>query len=295
MYTSLGKYQPYNTVVHKMDARVKLVTMIILMVSVFMTYSENSFMNLTIYAILFVSFLLLSAFAKVSFLSIFKSLAAIWVMILFVMILNVFFAKPTIPEGVDPKPYIAISIGSVDIYWLSIVNLLYVISRLVLIIMITNIFTSTTKPMEMTNALEWLLWPLGLIGVPIHKFAMAISLALRFIPTLQEETDRIMKAQASRGVDYKQGKFKEKIKALVALIIPLFMTAFTTSGQLADAMEARGYDPNANRTRYKTNHWGIRDFMGCLFALCWLAGVIVLAIMQPDIYKFFQVTLPMVK
>ena len=73
------------------------------------------------------------------------------------------------------------------------------------------------------------------------------------------------------------------------------MTAFTTSGQLADAMEARGYDPNANRTKYKTNHWGIRDFMGCLFALCWLAGIIVLAIMQPDIYKFFQVTLPIVK
>ncbi len=295
MYTSLGKYQPYNTVVHRMDARVKLVTMIILMVSVFMTYSQNSFMNLTIYAILFVSFILLSLLAKVSFLSIFRSLAAIWVMIIFVLILNVFFTKPAIPEWVDPQPYIAFSIGSLNIYWLSIVNLLYVIARLVLIIMITNIFTSSTKPMEMTNALEWLLWPLGLIRVPIHKFAMAISLALRFIPTLQEETDRIMKAQASRGVDYKQGKFKEKVKALIALIIPLFMSAFTTSGQLADAMEARGYDPNAKRTRYKTNHWGLRDYMGCLFAACWLAAIIVLCILQPDIFAFFNIPVPLVK
>ncbi|MCR4699117.1 MAG: energy-coupling factor transporter transmembrane protein EcfT [Bacilli bacterium] len=295
MYTSLGKYQPYNTFIHKMDARVKLVTMIILMVSVFMTYSQNSFMNLTIYAVLFVSFIIISLLAKVSFLSIFRSLAAIWVMIIFVLILNVFFTKPSLPEGVDPTPYIAFSIGALNIYWLSIVNLLYVIARLVLIIMITNIFTSSTKPMEMTNALEWLLWPLGLIRIPLHKFAMAISLALRFTPTLQEETDRIMKAQASRGVDYKQGKFKEKIKALVALIIPLFMSAFTTSGQLADAMEARGYDPNAKRTRYKTNHWGLRDFMGCLFATAWVAGIVLLCVYQPDIYAFFNVPLPLVK
>jgi energy-coupling factor transport system permease protein len=252
-------------------------------------------MNLTIYAVLFLAFIVISMLAKVSFLSIFRSLAAIWVMIIFVLILNVFFTKPSLPAGVDPTPYIAFSIGALNIYWLSIVNLLYVIARLVLIIMITNIFTSSTKPMEMTNALEWLLWPLGLIRIPIHKFAMALSLALRFVPTLQEEADRIIKAQASRGVDYKQGKIKDKVKSIVSLIIPLFVSAFTSSGQLADAMEARGYDPNAKRTKYKTTHWSIVDTISLFLAASFLTGAILLAIFPYDLFSALQITLPKLK
>lgn len=290
MNTSFGKYLPYNSFVHHIDARIKLIDVIIFMVAIFMTYSDNAFMNLTIYAVIFILLILLSFIAKVSFLSIFKSMAALWMMLLFVLILNVFFTKPT-----DPTIGIAFTIGSVNIYWIAIINVLYVFSRLLLVVMITNIFTSTTKPMEMTNALEWLLFPLSLIKIPIHKFAMAISLALRFIPTLQEETERIMKAQASRGVDYKQGKMKEKIKALIALIIPLFMTAFTTSGQLADAMEARGYDPNAKRTKYKTDCFSYRDVIAIIFSLIILTSIILLAIYHFDIYEMLNITVPRVK
>lgn len=290
MNTSFGKYLPYNSFVHHIDARIKLIDVIIFMVAIFMTYSDNAFMNLTIYAVIFILLILLSFIAKVSFLSIFKSMAALWMMLLFVLILNVFFTKPT-----DPTIGIAFTIGSVNIYWIAIINVLYVFSRLLLVVMITNIFTSTTKPMEMTNALEWLLFPLSLIKIPIHKFAMAISLALRFIPTLQEETERIMKAQASRGVDYKQGKMKEKIKALIALIIPLFMTAFTTSGQLADAMEARGYDPNAKRTKYKTDRFSYRDVIAIIFSLIILTSIILLAIYHFDIYEMLNITIPRVK
>ncbi len=293
--TSLGKYQAYNTFVHRIDARIKLIAMLLSMVSVFLTYSENIFMSLTIYAGIFLLLFVLGLFAKVSFLSIFKTLSALWVMITFVMIINVFFTKPTLSPNIDPTPYIAFKIGVVDIYWLAIVNFLLVLSRLILVIMITNIFTSTTKPMEMTNAIEWLLFPLSLLHVPVQKFAMMISLALRFIPTLQEETERIIKAQASRGVDYKQGKFKEKIKALIALIIPLFMSAFTTSGQLADAMEARGYDPDAKRTRYKTNHWSTVDTLAVIFIVLALGAIITMMIYQPDLYKALNINLPMVK
>lgn len=290
MNTSLGKYQAYNTFVHRMDPRVKLCSMIILMVSIFLTYTENPFMNLTIYACIFILLLILGLLAKTSFLSIFRSLLGIWVMILFVLILNVFFTKPT-----NPDVGIAFTIGSLKIYWLAIINLLYVFSRLLIVIMITNIFTSTTKPMEMTNALEWLLFPFSLIKIPVHKFAMAISLALRFVPTLQEETDRIMKAQASRGVDFKQGKFKEKVQALISLIIPLFMSAFTTSGQLADAMEARGYDPNAKRTKYQTYSWSLNDCFGVLFASAMIAGMVLLSVYKPDLYEMLHISLPQVR
>lgn len=290
MNTSLGKYQAYNTFIHKLDSRVKLISMIFFMVIVFLSYSSNPFMNLTIYAAIFVLLLIIGILAKVSFLSIFKSLFGLWMMIIFVLILNVFFTKPK-----DLSVGIAFSIGSVNVYWMAIVNMLYVLARLIIVIMITNIFTSTTKPMEMTGALEWLFYPLSFIKVPIHKFAMAISLALRFIPTLQEETSRIMKAQASRGVDYSQGKIKDKLKAIVSLIIPLFISSFTTSGQLADAMEARGYDPDAKRTRYRTNHWSMRDTLSCVFIALLLAGVVLLMVYQIDIYEMLNIQVPQVQ
>ncbi len=290
MNTSLGKYQPYDTFIHKLDSRVKLIGMLAFMVSVFLSYSSNPFMNLTIYLGIFIILFIIGLLSRVSFLSIFKSLIGLWMMILFVMILNVFFTKPT-----DLSIGIAFTIGSVNVYWIAIVNMLYVLSRLIIVIMITNIFTSTTKPMEMTGALEWLFYPLSLIRIPIHKFAMAISLALRFIPTLQEETNRIMKAQASRGVDYTQGKLKDKLKAIVALIIPLFISSFTTSGQLADAMEARGYDPDARRTRYKTNHWAIRDTLSCLFIAMLITGMVLLMVYRVDLYQIFDISVPQVQ
>lgn len=290
MNTSLGKYQAYNTIIHKMDARIKTISMIIFMVSIFISYCDNPFMNLTTYAVIFLVILLIGFIAKVSFLSIFRSLLGVWVMVLFILVLNIFFTKP-----LNPGVGIAFSIGSLDIYWSAINNMLLVFSRLLIVIMLTNIYTSTTKPMEMTNALEWWFYPLSLIKVPIHKFAMAISLALRFVPTLQEEANKIMKAQASRGVDFKQGKFKEKVKSLISLIIPLFISSFTISGQLADAMEARGYDPDAKRTKYKVNKWSMIDTFGVIFSLCLIAGIVLMCIYKVDMYAFFKINVPTIK
>ena len=146
-----------------------------------------------------------------------------------------------------------------------------------LMIMITTVLTATTKPLDMTLGIEDLLKPFEKIHVPAHEIAMLISIALRFIPDLIEETQRIMKAQESRGVDLKEGKMKERIMAILSLIVPLFVSAFQRAEDLANAMEARGYAPGEKRTRYKVLKMTGRDWMllaGAslvLIAMIWLA------------------------
>ncbi len=285
MNITLGKYQAYNTIFHRMDCRIKLIGLIIFMVASFLNYGltkvNGAYSNLIVYIFLFVILFIFTLISKTSFLQLFKSLKALWVMLLFLLIIQIFLPSANVSGDV------AFNIFNRDIYYSTIINLAYIFLRLILIMMLTNIFTSTTKPMEITSAMEWLLYPLKLVKVPVHKLAMAISLALRFIPTLIEETNRIMKAQASRGVDYKQGKFKEKLKAIIALIIPLFMQAFITSGELADAMEARGYDPNAKRTRYRSNKWTLKDTVSVILLACFLSGMITLAIIKFDYTSIF--------
>jgi energy-coupling factor transport system permease protein len=147
-----------------------------------------------------------------------------------------------------------------------------------LMIMITTSLTATTKPLDLTLAIEDLLAPMKRFGVPAHEIAMMISIALRFIPTLIEETERIMKAQASRGVDLKEGKFKEKIMAILSLIVPLFVSSFQRAEDLADAMEARGYVPSAKRTRYKQLKRTLKDYVMITIVLLLLAGLILMAV-----------------
>ena len=144
---------------------------------------------------------------------------------------------------------------------------------------LTLILTSTTKPMDLTYGLEWLMTPLKVLHFPVHEVAMTISLALRFIPTLLDETDRIMKAQASRGVDFQEGKLSEKIRAIVSLIVPLFISAFQRSDELANAMEARGYDPSKKRTRYRLLKWKTRDTLSMIFILVIFGATLALSIL----------------
>lgn len=285
MNITLGKYQAYNTVFHRMDCRIKLIGLIIFMVASFLNYglsqTYGAYSNIIVYICLFVMLFIFTLISKTSFLQLFKSLKAMWLMLIFLLLIQIFLPSTKVSGD------IAFTVFNRNIYYSTIINLSYILIRLILVMMMTNIFTSTTKPMEITTAMEWLLYPLKFIKVPIHKLAMALSLALRFIPTLIEETNRIMKAQASRGVDYKQGKFKEKIQAIISLIIPLFMQAFITSGELADAMEARGYDPNAKRTRYRSNKWSIKDTVSVILLACFLSGMITLAVIKFDYTSIF--------
>ena len=183
---------------------------------------------------------------------------------------------------------VAFQIGSVNVYWDGIIKTCYIIIRLLLIIMVTTILTATTKPMELTFALEWLLSPLKVVKVPVHIIAMTLSLALRFIPTLAEEANKIMRAQASRGVDFKEGKLKDKFKAITSLIIPLFVTSILRSGELADAMEARGYNPLGKRTKYRKRKWDAANTVSLILTAGFLAGMIVLSIYQPDFIELIK-------
>lgn len=265
---SLGRYVPRNTLIHRMDARNKIICLILLMVAIFISYPtvEITFIVGGALATFIVALLLIS---RVSIIDVFKSLRVLWFFVLLLMIINV-FSPPTGSVNV------AFSIGKVNIYWEAIFQSLKIILRLVLMIELTMILTATTKPLELTDGLEWFMTPLKVIKFPAHEVAMTISIALRFIPTLLDETDRIMKAQSSRGVDFKHGKLSTRMKAIVSLIIPLFISSFQRSEELADSMEARGYDPKAPRTKYRKLKFTLNDLFTFLLSGVLLASVIVI-------------------
>lgn len=256
---SLGRYAPYDSFIHRMDPRNKIICLIALMIAVFVSYStwELTFIVGGIMALLVFSLLLIS---HISFKQFFKSLKALWIVVIFLLIVNCL---------VPPKSatVVAFTIGNFNIYVDAILQSVKITIRLVLMITLSLILTATTKPLELTYALEWFLSPLKVIKFPAHEVAMTISIALRFIPTLLDEVDRIMKAQSSRGVDFKHGKISTKFKAIISLIVPLFISAFQRSEELADAMEARGYDPKQKRTRYRKLSWRVSDFFICIFCL----------------------------
>ena len=265
----LGRYVAHNSFIHRMDPRNKIFCLVALMVAVFISYSTYEMTFIVGGALLvFISALLL--IAKVRITDIFKSLKVLWFFVLLLMIINVF--SP--PVGAIN---VAFHIGKKAIYWESIFQSLKIILRLVLMIMLTMLLTATTKPLDLTYALEWYMTPLKLIKFPTHEIAMTISIALRFIPTLLDETDRIMKAQSSRGVDFKHGKLSSRIKAIVSLIIPLFISSFQRSEELADSMEARGYDPKAKRTRYRILKFSFGDLIGFFLSCIILTAVIFIS------------------
>jgi energy-coupling factor transport system permease protein len=272
---TLGKYVPYNSIIHRLDPRGKLVAMIIFMVTIFLRFA-SVWMNFFVYGVLFIILLVVMMIAHIRFSMLFKQLKAMWMMVLILLIINVLVPGDesmgmfTFPNGWN-------------LYYSSIYNTVYIVIRLIMMLGVSLVLTATTKPLEITNALEWFMRPLKVIRFPVHEIAMTISLALRFIPTLLEETERIMKAQASRGVDFEHGKFKEKIRAIISLIIPLFISAFQRSGELADAMEARGYNPSAKRTKFRISKWHVRDTIGSLLVLALLGGLITLKVMNIDV------------
>jgi energy-coupling factor transport system permease protein len=269
---TLGRYAPFNSFVHRLDPRSKLLILVLMMVAVFYGYTSQV-MTFVMGGILLLLILVILLISRISIRQLFSSLRALWIMIIILLLINVLVP----PIGASK---VAFSIGSFNIFWESILQSAKIILRLVMMISLTLILTATTKPLDLTYALEWYMYPLKLIKFPTHEIAMTISIALRFIPTLLDETMRIMNAQASRGVDFEHGKIKEKIKAILSLIVPLFMSAFQRSEELANAMEARGYNPRAKRTRYRNLHWGVGDTFSLIFITVLTAGVIVTSAMN---------------
>ena len=212
--------------------------------------------------------------------TIFKSLKPMMFMMIFLFIINMFVYQ----EG-----YVLFTIPFLNftLYLDSITQTLFIIIRLALMLAVTTILTTTTKPLDMTYGLEWYMSPLKVICFPAHEIAMTISIALRFIPTILEETERIIKAQKSRGVDLEEGKLKEKIGAIISLLIPLLISSFQRSEELSDAMEARGYNPSAKRTRYRVLKFKISDLISSIVTILLLTSIILLGVFNLQIVTWF--------
>ena len=257
-----GRYLPLNSFIHRLDPRMKIGALLILLISVFF---DVGFLG---YAILSALVTVMVILSRVAFKQLAKAVKPMIFMMCFLMFFNLLFMR---------TGDLLFKFSFIEIYSGALIQTLYIVIRLVLIIIMTTILTATTKPLDLTLGIEHLLSPLKKIGFPTHVVAMMISIALRFIPTLLEETQRIMKAQASRGVEFSEGSIKDKILAIVSLIIPLFISAFQRAEDLANAMESRNYNPEAPRTRYKQLNWTIADTLSLLTVILTSGTVIVLS------------------
>lgn len=259
---ALGRYLPLTSIIHNMDPRAKIGAMLLMMVAIFIPAGYTG------YIIIGIAVVLTALLAKLKLSFLWRAMKPMLFMLSFLLIINLLVVR---------SGDVLITIGSWNIYTDALTQTLYIVIRLALMIMITTILTATTKPLELTLGIEDLLKPFKVIGVPAHDIAMMISIALRFIPTLIEETQRIMKAQASRGVDMENGKLMEKVKAILSLIVPLFVSAFQRAEELAYAMEARGYIPSRPRTRYKQLKMHGKDVALLLLSVLILVGMIILS------------------
>lgn len=274
MSNIFGKFTHYNTIIHKCDPRIKIFGLILIMIICFLPYGNNYMNQLLILAVLGLFIFLTMIIAKINFLDLFKSLKMIWFMAIFLLIINVF-----IPYGNNEHPMIIFSNGY-TLYWEGLLNTFMVLFRLILMIALTMILTSTTSPMDITYGFEWFMMPLKLIKFPTQVVAMTMSLALRFIPTLLEEANRIMKAQKSRGVDYQHGFLMKKLKSITTLIIPLLISCFSISDDLSLAMEARGYDPYSKRSRYRILKFSHYDLIVIIVLLLIVSFFIFIAVIS---------------
>ncbi len=277
---TLGRYVPYPSFINKLDPRVKLFSMILFMTTIFLRFS-TVWMNLIMYGVIFIVITTLMRIAHIRLKTMFRQLKALWLMMIFLLVINLL-----VPNTTEISTYFLL--GSIRIYWSAILQTFYIVFRLILMIGLTLMLTGTTRPLDLTYAIEWYLTPFKVIRFPTHEVAMTIAIALRFIPTLLDETMRIMKAQASRGVDFMGGKFSEKVRAIVSLIVPLFISAFQRSEELANAMEARGYDPQAKRTRYRQLRWIRRDTWSAFTMVVFFSLMLTLNILQFDVVGMFS-------
>lgn len=240
---TLGQFFPGNSFIHKLDPRTKVLMMIILIVGIF---SVNNFYGYAILGIFIFSVIFVS---KVPFKYVLKGLRPVMLFIAFTAIFNLFLTDGRILW----------SYGFLKITYEGLNLAIFMVLRLFFLILGTSVLTLTTSPIALTDAIERLLSPFKKIGVPAHELAMMMTIALRFIPTLLDETDKIIKAQTARGVDFESGNIINRAKAMVPILIPLFISSFRRADELAVAMECRCYRGGDNRTRLKQLKMTKRD------------------------------------
>ena len=265
---AFGQYCEGSSFLHRLDPRWKIIFSLVYIVAIFLAR------NIFAFALVGASIILLWALSGIRAGILVKGLRPLLFIIAFTAIINIFWMKGEIP--LLPETWFF------QIYLEGIINAALIVLRVMVLVTGTSIMlTYTTTPIALTDGIEQLLSPLAKIKVPVHEFSMMMTIALRFIPTLIEETDKIMAAQKARGSDFSQGSLVRRARALVPILVPLFISAFRRAEDLATAMECRCYTGGAGRTRMNVLHSTWRDLV-MLFILCaFVAGVILLNIFAP--------------
>ena len=257
---TLGQFFPGTSVVHRLDPRTKLVILVAYIVALFVAGSWVS------YGLCFLFLALSVALSRIPLKAIFHGLKPLVFILIFTGLLNILFTPGKA----------LVSLGVLKITMEGIVMAAKMVSRIMMLICATFLLTYTTSPIALTDGLEALLKPLNYIKVPVHELSMMMCIALRFIPTLIEETDKIMSAQKARGADFESGNLIQKVKALVPILVPLFISAFRRADELATAMECRCYQGGEGRTKMKLLRYKRNDYLVYLLGILLLAAVITL-------------------
>ena len=261
---TLGQFFPGFSLLHKLDPRTKLISAILFIVSIFLAKTPLAFFALAVFtiALIFIS--------RISFSVILRGIRPVVYILIFTSLLNIFMTKGESAPLVD--------FWIIEIYREGIIRAVFMTLRVILLIIGSSLLlTYTTSPISLTDGLESLLSPLAKIGIPVHVFSMMMTIALRFIPTLVEETDKIMNAQKSRGADFASGSLVRRAKALIPLLVPLFVSAFKRAEELAVAMECRCYRVDKKRTKLVKLTFRAKDFLSLLIFAAFLAGIVLIS------------------
>lgn len=260
---SFGQYYPADSVIHRLDPRTKVILTVFYIVLTFWAKSAVAF------AALFLSAALLIVLSKIPMRMVLRSLRAIAMIAVFTSAINIFATKGEIL--LTPESW------KIQIYAEGLWRALFMVLRILILIVGSSIFlTYTTTPISLTYALESLLSPLKVVKVPVHDFAMMMSIALRFIPTLSEETEKIMNAQKARGADFTSGNLIRRAKALIPILVPLFVSAFNRAFELASAMECRCYNNGKDRTRLHVLRFHVSDWVMISVVVAFGVGLLCL-------------------
>ena len=260
---SFGQYYPTKSFVHRCDPRAKILFLIVYIVAIFLS---KNFYAIGACAALFA---VVAIFSGVPFSSLLRSVKAVLFLLIFMTVLNLFFFQG---ETVWWQ-WRFIVVTKEAVYYT-----IFLAARLFLLVLSSSLLTLTTTPVSLADGIESLLSPLKVIRFPVHELALIMSIALRFIPILTDETGRIMNAQKARGADFETGSLTKRVKAIIPILIPLLISAFRRADELGDAMEARCYSGSKVRTKYKKLTFGWRDVVAFLAVAFLLAGVILLRI-----------------
>lgn len=263
---TIGQYYNAESVIHKLDPRVKVVATFAYIISLF------CFDNFSGYIVAGLFFLCMVKLSGVPFNFIVKGLKPILFMLIFTAALNLLWT---------PGEVVLVKLGVISITLEGIKKMVFMALRLIFLVLGSSLMTLTTTPNQLTDAIESLLRPLNSIKVPVHEVAMMMSIALRFIPILVEETDKIMKAQLARGADFESGNIVHRVKSMMPILIPLFVSASRRAGDLALAMDARCYHGGDGRTKMKPLKYKSSDVEAYLIFLCYIAVLIVVEKYMP--------------